>query len=149
MKNPSKENSNVLVCTAGPEPAQHLKEEVGRIANFFNAEITVLKVLPHGSAIPADELKARGKKAAEIITDALKKQGIKADSRLRFSDDTTKGIIKTSEEIEADLIIIGVGKKPFWLTKFIKEDVTEKVIHEASCPVIALPQNLERSPFGK
>lgn len=137
----------ILVCTAGPEPAKRLKAELVRIADFFEAHLTVLKVLPHGSPIPADELRKRGEEAVEIIVDVLERQGLEADPYLKFSDDTAKGIVETAREIQADLLIMGVGNKPSWLRKFIQGDVSERVIHGAPCPVITLPQTIERSPF--
>jgi len=154
MKNVSDQNSRserlkILVCTAGPEPAGRMKTELARIADYFEVDITVLKVLPHGSPIPADELQDRGEKATGIIVDSLQEQGIEASSHLRFSDSTAKGIVETAEDLKVDLVIVGVGDKPSWLRNFIKGDVTERVFHEAPCPVVALPQDIKRSPFAE
>lgn len=139
----------ILVCTAGPEPAKRFREELVRIADFFDAHLTVLKVLPHGSPMPADELQKRGEEAVGLIVDVLQEQGLEAERYLRFSDDTAKGIVETAQELQADLLIMGVGNKPSWLRKFISGDVAERVLHEAPCPIIALPRTIKRSPFGK
>lgn len=138
--------TKILACTAGPETATKFVKELVRIADSFDAEIIVLNVLPHQSQLPAEELKSRGEEATKIIVDALREKDFEADYKLRFSEDISEGIVKTSEEIGADLIVMGVGEKPSWLS-FARKDITEQVIHNAGCPVLALPKVLKRSPF--
>lgn len=137
---------NLLVCTAGPEPAKRSVEEVANIAETFDAKVTVLSVLPHRSQLPPHELEERGREATRIIEEAIEEKGLEVDYELRFADDVTREIVKTSEEVQSDLIVMGVGKKPKWLS-FVRKDITEEIIHNASCPVLTLSEELKRSPF--
>lgn len=139
--------TKLLVCTAGPDPAKGIVKEVVEVVKCFKAETTVLNILPHGSQIPTRDLEKRGRKATSIIVDSIKEEGFEAGYELRFADDVSKGIVKASEEEDFDLIVMGVGKKPSWFD-FVRKDITEEIIHNASCPVLTLPKELERSPFS-
>lgn len=88
----------------------------------------------------------RGRKATKIIADAVEEGGLETEHELRFAEDVSEGIAKASEEVEADMIIMGVGEKPGWLS-FVRKDVVEQVTRRVSCPVLVLPEVLERSPF--
>ncbi len=138
---------NLLICTAGPEPAKKNVKEIVKVVKFFEARSTVLNVLPHRSTIPNKELKNRGEKATSIFKEAIEKEGYEADIELKFSEDIVDGIIKTSKEIDADLIVMGVGKKPHWY-QFTKKNVNEEIIHRANCPVLSLPKDIKNSPFA-
>lgn len=138
--------SKILVCVAGPDPARKIVREVVNLVKYFEAEVTVLNILPHGSQVPNRELERRGKEATKIIVDAVEEEGFEAEYELRFADDISRGIVKASEENNSDLIVMGVGKKPTWFN-FTRKDITEEIIHNASCPVLTLPKEVKRSPF--
>lgn len=138
--------SKILVCTAGSEPAKKIVKEVVKVVKYFNGETLVLNILPHGSQVPDRELKKRGIEATEIIVDAIKKEGFDAEYELKFADDISKGIVEASEGENTDLIVMGVGEKPSWFN-FTRKDITEEIIHNASCPVLTLPKELKCSPF--
>lgn len=136
----------ILVCTGGPDPAKEIVEEVVKVVKYFEAETLVLNILPHGSQIPNRELEEKGKEATKIIVDAIKEEGYEAEYELKFAEDISKGIVEASEEENTDLIVMGVGKKPKWFD-FTRKDITEEIIHNASCPVLTLPKELKCSPF--
>lgn len=136
----------ILVCTVGPEPAKKIVKEVVKVVKHFEAEVTVLNILPHGSQIPNRELEKRGKEATKVIVDAVDKEGFEAHPLLKFADDISKGIVESSEKENTDLIVMGVGEKPSWF-EFTRKDIIDDVIHNASCPVLTLPKELKCSPF--
>lgn len=138
--------AKILVCIGGPDPAKKIVEEVVKVVKCFEAEALVLNILPHGSQVPNQELKEKGKEATKIIVNAIKEEGYKAEYELKFADDISKGIVETSEERNIDLIVMGVGEKPKWFD-FTRKDITEEIIHNADCSVLALPQELKSSPF--
>lgn len=139
--------TKILVCTAGPDAAKEIVKEIVKVVKYFEAEVIVLNILPHGSPIPLKELEKRGKEATEIIVDKVKEEGFKADYKLKFADDISRGIVESSEEENTNLIVMGVGKKPSWF-EFTRKDITEEVIHNSSCPVLTLPKELKCSPFS-
>lgn len=138
--------TNILVCTAGPDPAKKIVEEVVKVVKYFEGEVCVLNILPHGSQIPNRELKERGRKATKIILDEVKEEGLEADYELKFAGDVAKGIVEASGEKNSDLIVMGVGKQPSWF-EFTRKGIAEEIIHNAHCPVLTLPKELENSPF--
>lgn len=138
--------TKLLICTAGPEPAKEIVNEIVKVVKYFDAKSTVLNILPHHSQIPNRELRERGETATNIIVEAIEKENLEAEGLLKFSEDIVDGVIETQEEINADLIVMGVGKKPRWF-QFTKKDVTERIIHRANCPVLTLPKKIENTPF--
>lgn len=138
--------TKILVCTAGPDPAKKIVKEVVRVVKYFEGEVCVLNILPHGSQIPNRELEERGREATHIILDEVKKEGFEGDFELKFADDVAKGIVEASKEKNSDLIVMGVGKKPSWF-EFTRKGIVEEIIHNATCPVLTLPKELENSPF--
>lgn len=64
--------------------------------------------------------------------------GVKVREKVEFGT-PEKNIVKAAAEEKADLIIMGMKRKSRWM-RFFSSGVTENVIRNAPCPLIAVPE---------
>lgn len=104
--------------------------------------VTVLKVVPSfegdlslvGVKNIGDILSGDRDRLISEIEDVAKAKGAVVTTRIEEGDIQQK-ILEVAEEEESDMIIMGDGKQNF-IKKLLGQNVTEKVVSQAPCPVI-------------
>jgi len=139
----------ILVATDGSEYSKKGVDYAATLAQPKNGQIVLLHVVAHDPRIPKDalcfsdceerdkkfleELKDAGKKMLEQEASKLKETGLTVELRVELGDPSEE-IVKVAEEIEADMIVIGVRGVSKW-RKILLGSVSEDVIGKTEIPV--------------
>lgn len=115
-----------------------------KLADDEKCWVTVVKVVPAfegdlnltGIRNIEDVLDSGGGKAISQMKETAVTQRALIKTRLEEGD-ASKKIIEVAEQERCDLIIMG-AKKRNWLRKIFGDNVVEKVIHQATCPVLVV-----------
>ncbi|MDI6728158.1 MAG: universal stress protein [Thermodesulfovibrionales bacterium] len=115
-----------------------------QLAHDEKCWVTVVKVIPPydgdlnlvGIKNIEDVLDSEGAKAVYDMKDIAKKEGALIKTRLEEGE-VDKKIVEVAEDERCDLIIMGAQKRN-WLRKFFGDNVVEKVINHAPCPVLVV-----------
>jgi len=106
--------------------------------------VTVVKVVPPyegdinlvGIRDIGDALDSSGPREIAGLREMAKEEGALIKTRLEEGDVPQK-IVEAAEEEDCDLIIIG-NQKNSWIRKLFGDNVVEKVIDLAPCPVLVV-----------
>ncbi|MCL4537039.1 MAG: universal stress protein [Nitrospirae bacterium] len=106
--------------------------------------VTVVKVIPPyegdlnlvGIKNIEAVLDSEGTKAVSEMKAIARTEGALIKTRLEEGE-VDKKIIEVAEDERCDLIIMGAQKRN-WLRKFFGDNVVEKVINQAPCPVLVV-----------
>jgi nucleotide-binding universal stress UspA family protein len=106
--------------------------------------VTVVKVVPSyegdldlvGIKNVGDVLKCNGSREVSEIKEIADARGALIKTRLEEGD-VPKKIVEVAEEEQCDLIVMGARKRR-WLRKLFGDNVVEKVISQAPCPVLVV-----------
>ncbi len=131
----------VLIAVNGSREVLH---QGLRLADDEKCWVTVVKVIPPYEG----DLDLTGVKKIEDVLDSgggravaeMKETAVaeKALIKTRLEEgEASKKIIEVAEEERCDLIIMGARKRN-WLRKIIGDDVVNKVISGAPCPVLVV-----------
>jgi nucleotide-binding universal stress UspA family protein len=131
----------ILIAVNGSKDV--LKEGL-QLARDEKCWVTVVKVIPPykgdlnlvGIKNIEDVLDNDGARAVSDIKDIAKKEGALIKTRLEEGE-VDKKIVEVAEDERCDLIIMGAQKRN-WLRKFFGDNVVEKVINHAPCPVLVV-----------
>ncbi len=136
----------LLLPTDGSETSNKAVEHGVILAKAVGGEVLGLYVIDISAftGIPTEAiwenmrslLDEEGKKALSMVEDAAKENTVKFELLLkegRPADD----IIKTAEERDVDIIIMGTAGRS-GLDKFLLGSVAEKVMRTATCPVLII-----------
>lgn len=115
-----------------------------KLASDEKCWVTVVKVIPPyegdlnlvGIKNIEDALNSRGQEAISAIKSTANSAGALIKTRLEEGPADRK-IVEVAEEEECDLIIMGARKR-HWLRKIVGDNVVEKVINHAPCPVLVV-----------
>lgn len=115
-----------------------------RLASDEKCWVTVVKVIPPyegdldlvGIKNIEDVLNSNGQEAISAIKNTADSAGALIKTRLEQGSADRK-IVEVAEEEACDLIIVGARKR-HWLRKFFGDNVVEKVINQAPCPVLVV-----------
>jgi nucleotide-binding universal stress UspA family protein len=131
----------VLIAVNGSKEV--LKQGL-RLAGDERCWVTVVKVIPPyegdmelvGVRSIEDVFSGDGEKDIAAMKSIAKNDGALIKTRLEEGD-VPKKIVEVAEEERCDLIIMG-AKKRGWIRKLLGDNVVEKVIHSAPCPVLVV-----------
>lgn len=138
----------ILCPTDFSEGAEAAIAQAEQIAKQSGAAVCLLHAIPVLATLPADPrdssnmmaagevLQAQAKKALEEHADRLRSSGLVAMALVVVGDAATQ-IVETAEREKADLIVISTYGKTGW-RRLAFGSVTEKVVRQASCPVLTL-----------
>lgn len=116
-----------------------------RLAHDEKCWVTVVKVLPPNEG----DLNLVGVKNIEdVLTSGCDKENAEINSiaetegaliKTRFEEgDVHKKIIEVAEEERCDVIIMGSRRRRNLISRFFGDNVVEKVINQAPCPVFVV-----------
>jgi len=115
-----------------------------QLASDEKCWVTVVKVIPSyegdlnltGIKNLEDVLDSEGHKVISDINSTAEAEGALIKTRLEEGD-VHKKIVEVAEEERCDLIIMG-SRKRNWIRKIFGDNVVEKVINQAPCPVFVV-----------
>ena len=115
-----------------------------QLASDEKCWVTVVKVIPSyegdlnltGIKNIEDVLDSEGRKVISDINSTAEAEGALIKTRLEEGD-VHKKIVEVAEEERCDVIIMG-AKKRNWIRKLFGDNVVEKVISQAPCPVLVV-----------
>jgi nucleotide-binding universal stress UspA family protein len=115
-----------------------------QLASDEKCWVTVVKVIPPyegdlnltGIKNIEDVLDSEGHKVISDINSTAEAEGALIKTRLEEGD-VHKKIVEVAEEERCDLIIMGARKRN-WIRKIFGDNVVEKVINLAPCPVFVV-----------
>lgn len=116
-----------------------------RLAHDEKCWVTVVKVLPENEG----DLNLVGVKNIEdVLTSGCDKENAEINSiaetegaliKTRFEEgDVHKKILEVAEEERCDVIIMGSRRRRSRISRFFGDNVVEKVINQAPCPVFVV-----------
>ncbi len=135
---------NIILATDGSKYSENAVEYAVELAKISGARISAIYVVDTGAfaTIPMDVaweniyelLKTEGNEATEKVILEAKKSDIKVESFI-VEGHPAEEIVKLSESIPADLIVMGtLGKRG--LDRFLLGSVAEKVSRISNVPVM-------------
>jgi len=151
--------TNVLCPVDFSDASRHAVDQAVAIARWYHARLTALHVYPPmfmpvpalpapSDRVPESELQRVRAEAARLLTDAA--AGLGADVVVRVGRPADE-ILKAAAGLPADLIVMGThGVSGF--ERLVLGSVTEKVLRQATCPVLTVPpqaQTTARLPFHR
>lgn len=131
----------VLIAVNG---SKNVLKEGLKLAGDEKCWVTVVKVIPAyegdlnltGIKNIEDVLNSESRKEISEINGAAYEEGALIKTRVEAGDVHRK-IVEVAEEERCDVIILGAPKQG-WLRKFLGDNVVEKVINQAPCPVFVV-----------
>jgi nucleotide-binding universal stress UspA family protein len=139
----------IVVATDGSEQAQHALEVAQAMASENGGKLTVVHVvqrIPGGKAggltvhVNEDEIQARVQASVAELTSAGLEVSLKVVDDLRYQPG--EDIAEVAQEEGADLIV--VGTRGYSAVKgLLLGSVTQRLLHVARCPVLAVPPTEE------
>jgi nucleotide-binding universal stress UspA family protein len=111
-------------------------ENLGDFVQRLGGSILAVHIA-YGSEASGAEVQP-GEKILDQIAKRLRAKNAKVDTLFLFSDDIGAAILKTAEEHQATMIVLGLSSKGM-LTRLIEGNVAQEVIRGAKMPVLLLP----------
>ena len=130
------------------DPSQSALETAAGLAKQLGAELLLVHIVPAIPDLPSSvSMFKEGQYDQSLHKDAasrlaemaqkLSQSGINAKSTLGTANDTAMEIVRLSEENGADLIVIATHGLS-GLREMVFGSVAEKVLQDASCPVLVM-----------
>ena len=125
----------ILLATDGSSYSEAAGNLADRLAVLCGLPVTIVSVmLPNQS----DARRAEATAAVERIRTMLSSRGVDAEAVAVESVRPETGIITTAAAKGADLIIVGSHGRSGLLEKVLIGSVSERVLGDASCPVLVV-----------
>jgi len=124
----------ILLATDGSRHGEMAAEAAGQVAKIFGLPITVVSVLRP----KFDEVRrAEAQLEVDRVREALALAGIEADSSILDDADPAAAIVELARRRGADLIVMGSHGRT-GMGRLLLGSVSEKVIGQATCPVLVV-----------
>lgn len=134
----------ILCALAFDETGELALREAVRLAGQFpNSQLHVIHVEPDLGSVQGDEptsIRTQANRAPALMEDRVKLACV--DTPLEVRGHIRRGapvdaILRTAGEIDADLLVIGSHRRR-GVEKLVLGSVAERLLHEASCPVLTV-----------
>ena len=129
------ENPQVTVMTVVQVPRSFLESLDDTVRRSFLDEDASDQAAAEEKA--ARYLEERGRRAVDPIRSALAAEGIQTDVRFVEGDDPAEAIIKTAEQVGAEMVIMGATRRLF--TEEAWKSVSARVMVNSRLPVLLVP----------
>jgi nucleotide-binding universal stress UspA family protein len=126
------------------------------LARDYNARLVVLHVLAvptviYGEGVvPPDPEETRAGAWEELVGLQVPQADVRAERRLEEGD-TVEGILRVTEEVHADLVVMGTHGRT-GLGRLLMGSVAELVVRKAPCPVLTVkapfPETVPHAPLA-
>lgn len=125
----------ILVATDGSDAAKRAVELAVDMAYRFDAALIALVVKPPrpGYPVEVEGLDRPYREGLEYAEHVASEHNVPFE-RLQETGDPAEEIVKASEEVEADLVVVG-GTSKKGISRLMLGSVAEKVVKESKVPV--------------
>jgi len=128
--------SKILVAVSERWTADGRVEAIGDLAQRLGSALLLLHVVYQTDTTAPGP--APGEQVLERIAAQLGGAKIKTETLLLFADDVAGALLKTAQEHQATLIVLGTATKGM-LARLIEGNVSQDVVRSTSLPVLLLP----------
>jgi universal stress protein A len=118
-----------------------------KFARRMHGQLTLLHVLPDPSAFDDtmngftpgewEQVKEEAESKLAAAVDHAKRTFLEVDARLRFGPDLCREILRTANEISADLLVLSTHGYTGWKHLLFGSDA-EKILEHAPCPILVV-----------
>ena len=144
----------IVVATDFTPEAEKALTYARALAHHFASKLTLAHVIDLSIAVPLeasfggpdlDSMRSDGAENMDRALHDLEINGLKAQGETLEAHNPAEAIVKLSEKIDADLLIVGTHHRR-GLSKLLLGSCAEAIIHNASCPVLTIGPNAEAKP---
>lgn len=128
--------SKILLCVSERWTPDPRVEAVADFALGLKASILLIHVA-YGTETSGMDV-SPGERTLESLGNRLKAKEVKVETLLLFSDDIATAILKTAEEHQCSLVMLGLSSKGV-LARLIEGSVSQEVIKNTRLPILLLP----------
>ena len=135
---------NILVGVTSRPESRHALERAIEEAELRGARLTIVRTLTEGLGENRAALQSWTKELVateedgRLLVQDLQERGIDAQFRLeQVSNDPARLLLDVAEEIDADLIVIGIRRRSP-VGKLVLGSASQGVLLSAECPVLAV-----------
>lgn len=123
----------ILLATDGSERGEAAEPVAAHLAARFRLPITVVTVITNSNS---EEERAEAQKVVADTVSRLASQGMEVEGKVEEGA-PGESVVKAAESVAADLIVVGSHGRT-GLSKVLLGSVAEKIISDASCPVLII-----------
>lgn len=132
-------HSRILVSVSTPWSSDKLRATVLDLAGRLNATVVVAHVARATEQDESDDdTRIRGEQILSTLTSSLTEHNIPTEGLLLYGDDVARAILNAAEAQNATLIVLGLTGRNR-LRRLISGDVPQKVLRNATVPVLLYP----------
>ncbi len=128
--------SKILLAISDQWVVDSRIDAIGRWAIKLDAPILAVHVESGSGEGPLQG--TSGEKALREITQRLKEITPQVESLLLFANDVVDGLLKTAEEHQVTMIVLGLSRQGV-LERLIEGNVQRAILNASRWPVLALP----------
>jgi nucleotide-binding universal stress UspA family protein len=128
--------SKILLAISEQWVVDQRIDAIGRWAQKLDAPILVVHVESGSGEQPRQG--TPGEKTLRDITQRLKEISPQVELLLLFANDVVDGLLKTAEEHQVTMIILGLSRQGV-LERLIEGNVQRAILNASRWPVLALP----------
>jgi len=130
--------SRILLAVSSPLAAQRVAQPVGDLARRMGAQVVVVHVSRPCTGQMRDQEQADGEASLNLLREKLESFGVGVQTLLLFADDVASAILKTADECDASLIVLGLTAKNIF-ARLLAGNVPVELIKGTRRPVLLLP----------
>ena len=128
--------SKILLAVSEQWTVDRRIDALGRWANRLDAPILAVHVVVGLSETSHPE--TAGETALKLISEQLRKTTPRVESLLLFSNDLVNALLKTAQEHQATMIVLGLSRQGM-LERLIEGNLPRSILNTSHLPVLALP----------
>ena len=128
--------SKILIAVSDRWVADERVDAIATFAQRMEATLLLIHVAEHTE--PTRQGPSAGETAMEQVAARLKAAQMKVETLLLFADDMAAAILKTAQEHQVTLIMLGLGSKGM-IARLVEGDVAQNVVRNTRLPVLLLP----------
>lgn len=145
----------IIVATDFSPESEKALTYARALAHHFASKLILAHVIDLSIAVPLeaslggpsiDSMRQDGAENMERTIYDLEIDGLRAKGETIESHKPAEAIVKLSEKIDADMVIVGTHSRR-GLSKLILGSCSEAIIHNASCPVLTIGPNADAKPL--
>lgn len=128
--------SKIVLCVSERWTPDPRIDAVADFARGLSASVLLIHVA-YGSETSGTDV-SPGERTLDALSTRLKAKEVKVETLLLFSDNIAAAILKTAEEHQCSLVMMGLSSKGV-LARLIEGSVSQEVIKATRLPVLLLP----------
>ena len=128
--------SKILLAVSERWVPDNRIDAIAELARRLGGSVLVTHVV-YGTETGGTEV-SPGERVLKQVASMIEAKQIKTETLLLFSDDVANATVKTAQEHQVSIILLGLSSKGM-LARLIEGNVAQEVIRGAKMPVLLLP----------